>query len=1107
MKNDYRKLIKSNIKGGYFETDPNTVAEVVQLIEALKESEEKYNLLQENIPIGLFQTTPDGKFCYVNKWVAKILGYDSPAELKSLNVFDLYVDPLERKILVNVLNSDGYINDTEVLLRCKDGSTIWVVINAKTIYNKDNIAQNYDGYLYNITERKKALLGLEEREEMFRAISQNLRSALYIFNSDGVFEFVNPAMYEITEYSIEELKQMKFYDIIHQDFREVVKSRGLERLKGKDVQKTYEFKILTKSKVEKWIEVSAVRLVLKGHPVVMGLGRDISDLKVSIEMIKKEENKYKTLYSFFRLMADNVKDMIWAKDMEGKYIFVNKAMCDHLLIAKDINEPIGKTDMFFAERERKKHPENNTWHTFGEICGNTDKVIMKSKKPERFNEYGNIQGKFLYLDVIKAPFWDENGKMIGTVGSARDVTKERQVETEHKRFESLQSVIYKIGLATGTTSDLKELIKVIRRELGKVIDTTNFYVALYEKEKDTIKLPYFIDEKDDFTEFPKGNSLTSLVIAQKKSMLIRRENLKELEDSGYVHIIGTPAKVWLGVPLLVKDEIIGALVIQNYEDEKAFGDKELELMEYVSSQISIAISQKQADEKLKESEKRLRQIIDTVPHMIFAKDKSGTFVLANKAMAKAYGLSVSEVEGLKQSKLHKIHEELKKFEEDDHMLFENNQTLITTEDKFTDYLGEEHVLHTIKIPMQTSANNGTGILGVAIDITERKKSEIELKIAKEKAEESDKLKTAFLANMSHEIRTPMNAILGFSELLNDAELSLESRKEFIRLIGESSKMLLNLIEDIIDIAKIEAEQMKIMKSPCHINLILDELNNYFTNELNKTSNSEITIKVAKGHDDPKFAIISDPLRFRQVMSNLIGNAVKFTDKGTVEFGYEILDTKSVQFFVKDTGIGLSHEKLQIIFERFRQAEESTTKEYGGTGLGLTIARKLIELLGGKIWVKSELHKGSTFYFTLPYVTAKGVNKMKLFTPLSDKHDWTGKTIVVAEDEDSNFELVKATLAKTNANVLWAHNGKEAVDLCLKMKVDLIMMDIRMPEMNGYVATAIIKARYPGIPVISLTAYAMPSDREKSLEAGCDDHISKPIKPNELIEKVSGYIEK
>jgi len=431
---------------------------------------------------------------------------------------------------------------------------------------------------------------------------------------------------------------------------------------------------------------------------------------------------------------------------------------------------------------------------------------------------------------------------------------------------------------------------------------------------------------------------------------------------------------------------------------------------------------------------------------------------------------------------------------------------VKANDKFTDHFGNTRVLQTIKIPLKSGSNEENAVLGVAIDITDQKNTEIELKLAKEKAEESDKLKTAFLANMSHEIRTPMNAIIGFSELLNDPELTENNRQDFIGLINENSRLLLNLIEDIIDVAKIEADQIKIVKSTCQVNLIIDELQEFYKNEINKDEHKSIDIKVVKENPDDKFSIESDSLRFKQIMNNIISNAIKFTEKGFIEFGYKVIDKRIIRFYIKDTGIGLPPEKQLFIFERFRQAEESSTKEYGGTGLGLTISRRLVELLGGKIWVESVLHKGSVFYFTLPYKIVKGSQQTKLFDKETDKQEWSDKVILVAEDKDSNFELVKATLLKSNVHIKRAVNGKEAVKICLKNEsINLVLMDIRLPEMNGYEATKRIKAKKPDLPVISLTAYAMTEDKEKSLQAGCDDYISKPIRPQELISKISSYL--
>ncbi|MEZ5197334.1 MAG: PAS domain S-box protein [Bacteroidales bacterium] len=1078
------------------------IIDLITVLEGIHDSEEKLRNLQDNVPIGLFQSTPDGKLIYANNWLIKLFRYEDISELYRKNLFELYIDPEQRTKLVGMLNKNGKIDNAEVLLRRNDGTEMWGVISAKTVYDDDRNVKNYDGYVYDISQRKIVLEQLKESETMFRALSDNLKSALYIFNNEGKFIYINPATSEITGYSQEEFLKKRFFDIIHPDFQELVKKRGFDRISGKKVPQSYEIKIITKQGEEKWLELFSTRLELNGESVVMGLGIDINAQKKSLETIKRSEQNYKSLYSLFRLMADNVPDMMWAKDLDRNFIFVNKGMCDKLLNAASIEEPIGKNEMYFVERERQRHPDSNDWYTFGEDSPGSDEVVMRTKKPHRFEEYGYVMGKFIFLNVYKAPLWDDDGKMIGIVGSARDITEEINIRNEKAREEKIKNVVYNISNAVSTTRDLNELFTVIRIELDKVIDTSNFFIAMYDKKEDKITLPYFVDEKDRFVEFPEGPTLTQYLINVNKPLLLRENDLKKLAEDKVIEIHGSMAKVWLGVPLNCKEHTIGAIVLQNYTNESAFNYADLKLVNYVSNQICISINQKKFDDAVKESEFRLRQIIDTVPHMIFAKDKDSRFILANKATAEAYGLRVDQIEGKLQKDIHRNQEEFEKIKKDDLFVFETRNTKIVKEQLFTDCMNNQKILNTIKIPLIPGAGNETTILGVAIDVTENKNTEIALKLAKEKAEESDKLKTAYLANMSHEIRTPMNAIVGFSELLNDDDLDTGTRTEFIRLIRENSKLLLGLIEDIIDVAKIEAEQIKIINSTCQVNQILDELHKSCVKELDRFHKSGLEIRLSKANTDERFAIISDPLRFKQILNNLLSNALKFTDKGIVEFGYTIENENEIRFFVKDTGIGLPPDKLDLIFERFRQAEESSTKEYGGAGLGLTISKRLVELLGGKLWVESVYNEGSSFYFSLPIRTTQGALMPKPLVPDSDHYNWTGKTILVAEDETSNFELVKAVLLKTGVKLIWVKNGKDAVDMCKKDEgIDLVLMDIRMPELNGYEATMLIKKIRRDLPVISQTAYAMANDREKSLQAGCDDYISKPIKPNELLRKI------
>ncbi len=395
------------------------------------------------------------------------------------------------------------------------------------------------------------------------------------------------------------------------------------------------------------------------------------------------------------------------------------------------------------------------------------------------------------------------------------------------------------------------------------------------------------------------------------------------------------------------------------------------------------------------------------------------------------------------------------------------------------------------------------------DITERKKTELELKKAKERAEESDRLKTAFLANMSHEIRTPLNAIIGFSDILQSDRLEEKQKEEYFSLINLSSQTLLKLIDDIIDVAKIEAKHMRIAPHPFDINELLNELYAYFEKEI-MLKKGQVRLVLTRPFDQ-EFRILADAIRVKQVLSNLLGNAVKFTQKGSIEYGFSLTEKKILEFFVKDTGIGIPRDKQKVIFNRFRQVDDSYTREFSGTGLGLWISKNLAELMGGDIRVESEEGQGSTFYFTLPVTGNFEIPEIAEKKPETGEQqkpvsDWSTKKVIIAEDNESNFEYLKAILSVRKAVVIRARNG---LDVLEKVKnhedVDVVLMDIQMPELNGYEATRLLKGTYPDIRVIAQTAFAMSEDRKKALDAGCDGYIAKPIQPHKLITMLEKFM--
>jgi PAS domain S-box-containing protein len=407
--------------------------------------------------------------------------------------------------------------------------------------------------------------------------------------------------------------------------------------------------------------------------------------------------------------------------------------------------------------------------------------------------------------------------------------------------------------------------------------------------------------------------------------------------------------------------------------------------------------------------------------------------------------------------------------------------------------------------MYDQNGNPYRIAGSHTDISERRLMEEKLIEAKEKAEESDHLKTAFLHNISHEIRTPLNAIVGFSGLLNDPDVLPEKRKDFTNIIIKSSDQLLSIITDIVSIASIEAGQEKIHETEININLICKLLNDQFSRNV---TNQDITFHLQTILADNEANIVTDATKLTQIITNLLGNALKFTKQGIVNFGYTLKE-KLLEFYVEDSGIGIPSVMHTEIFKRFRQVDTTETREYGGSGLGLSISKAYVEMLGGKIWLTSEPNKGSVFYFTLPY---------KKVSPKEISEEFSGnelniefkklKTFLIAEDEDSNFMFLKELFSDMDIIIIRAMNGLEAVEKCKSNpQIDLVLMDLKMPEMDGLEATKQIKKFRPDLSIIAQTAYSSEEDKNKALACGCSDFIVKPTNRELLLSKINEQLQK
>ncbi len=390
--------------------------------------------------------------------------------------------------------------------------------------------------------------------------------------------------------------------------------------------------------------------------------------------------------------------------------------------------------------------------------------------------------------------------------------------------------------------------------------------------------------------------------------------------------------------------------------------------------------------------------------------------------------------------------------------------------------------------------------------TDRKKNESDIINALEMAKESDRLKSVFLRTMSHELRTPLNSILGFSQII-EQESVIGNIQEYNSMIKSSGKQLLEIINDIMNATSVVGGNLSINNKIYFLNVEMQRLYNVVKNNMleNKKENLSLIFKPAKVEKGPVVEIDLDI--FQRIMEILLNNAVKFTEHGYIEFGYLLKDSKNVIFYVKDSGIGISIEKQKIVFDLFRQGDDSSTRRYGGLGLGLFLAKNIAEYIGGKIWLESDRGKGSTFFVSIPCLRENEHMPVRdLFEPKGKALDLVGATILIAEDNRFNYLIIEKLLAANNVKILWAKNGLEAIEIARVNKdISMILMDIIMPEMDGITATQKIKSFRPNLPIIAVTAYNMPKDLVNILEGGLDDYLTKPINQQDLFEMIEKYL--
>ena len=509
-------------------------------------------------------------------------------------------------------------------------------------------------------------------------------------------------------------------------------------------------------------------------------------------------------------------------------------------------------------------------------------------------------------------------------------------------------------------------------------------------------------------------------------------------------------------------------------------------------------------DELELSKRNLMTLINSVSDAIIIHDKEGKILLLNNQARKIYNIDDTD------NKQYTIFD-ITSSEQESHLLPELWSNVLNNNTRVFEWLGRQLKTNR-EIPMQVSLNSTIWddqhvIVAIVRDFTERKEFEKQIIAAKEKAEESDRLKTAFLANMSHEIRTPMNGIIGFTNLLKSPGLSTEDQQAYIEIIEKSGQRMLSTIQAIIDIAKIESGLEKTDVSTFNLNRLMSDLFEFFHIE---AAGKNIQLTITSQLPDKNAHIQTDKEKLNSILTNLIKNAIKYTHKGSIDFGYSLDTGKEdpvLKFCIKDTGIGIPADRQQAVFNRFEQADIEDRAAYQGSGLGLAIAKSYVEMLGGKIWLESEPGVGSVFYFTLPYNTEAKIKAETKNIYSGDPLQPDSKLkILIVEDEEVAALYLQIILKEYGKEFLVTKSGAEAVKICKNNPdIDLVLMDIKVPEMNGHDATRKIREFNKNVFILAQTAYAQIGDREKCIHAGCNDFVSKPINKGKLLGIIDNFL--
>lgn len=978
----------------------------------------------------------------------------------------------------------------------------WFEIIKVPFADNDGKLAGVAGFARDISERKEYESALKASEEKFRKLAESVSDSYLIMEDDRVI-YVNPAFESTYGYSQEELfsNPHQFIDCIHPEDKERIQKTLFSEEFRKNRLLDEQYRVIKKNGEVCWVWNRIYPLPEeKGNPVsrLVSVASNITEIKKLEEDLRKSRFEQQAI-------LDNIPHLAWLKNDKFRYVSANQAFCEFFNLKPE--EIVGLTDYDLVSKE------------MADDYIAKDREVLATAKQALFFEVERSKFGSKYSETYKTPVIAEDGTVIGIAGISRDITQqriaERALQKSEEKFKDLVTLLPEVVFETDVD------VKITFMNM-KGFELSGYTLADLVKGIDLISIISPDDReraRDVIDEVKKGRELRGL------EFNLLTKGGEEVPVLVFTNNMYHEAK-WIGVRGVLVDNSNRK---KAEEQERIYQSK----LVYLSDTALDFLSMAQEENLFDFIGQRLRELLhDTEIILSSFNEKTSTLNIVFtsfdlgilQSMRNSIRVLPEKFEfQLDQADILKMEgqgEQLMEFEEG-----LSAMTLGKTPLEASNLLSE---LLGIKRYYGMALTRAGKIYGSILLLTRkdrlpekhfieafiyqasialhRRQLEQELIEAKTLAEESDRLKTAFLANMSHEIRTPMNGILGLTQLMTSQPIPEDQRKEYLAMINANGKMLLDLVNDIIDISKIESRQVDLFETEFSLNQMMNELHCFISAEKMVKKMEEVELIYDPYFNEDQAMIFSDQAKIKQVLINLIGNAVKFTNKGSIEFGYKLKDKKELLFYVKDTGIGIHEDKLDVIFDRFTQADQSLTRPYGGSGLGLAISKGFVERMGGKIWAESEENSGSTFYFTIPY---KPVTRDKAGTVAGQVNidfDWSDLTILVVEDNIISYKLLEISLSKTGCKVLHADNGQNAIDMVeAHPDIDLVLMDIQLPVINGYDATRAIKEIKPELPVIAQTANAMDDDRQKCIEAGCSDYITKPIVLDKLLPVIETYL--